>query len=214
MNQSLVHRIAECKNDRDMESVRTEPQQRRSREKRDRVLAAAATLLTEVPYEEIGTRLIADRAGVSVGSLYRFFPDREAIFAALGSDWLDKAVAVMDALVADPPAGPDALVDRVVDAYAAFWRSEPGYRQVSLGMAPNRLAPGAGHRNDEELAERLGRVLVDRYGLEVPMTRLVLAINVGDWTLNEAFRGDPEGDPAIIAELKYLLRRWLTAATP
>src|SRR5215471_3682199 len=55
------------------------PQQSRSREKVARILATTARLLEQRPYEEIGTKLIAAEAGVSVGILYRFFPDKEAI---------------------------------------------------------------------------------------------------------------------------------------
>ena len=62
---------------------RSEPQQTRSRDKLDRILAAAAGLLAELPYQEVSTRLIAERAGVSVGSLYRYFPDRDSIAEAL-----------------------------------------------------------------------------------------------------------------------------------
>src|SRR4051812_36084075 len=145
--------------------MRTEPQQQRSRDKRDRVLAAAAALLQEIPFDEIGTRQIADRAEVSVGSLYRFFPDKDAIFSALSATWLDKVLQLMDAQLAAPPPTVGALVDRVVEAFAEFFRTEPGYRQVSLGRQAVRMAPGAGAQNDEQLAERLRAILAGHYGV-------------------------------------------------
>ncbi|GAA2364349.1 TetR family transcriptional regulator [Dactylosporangium salmoneum] len=195
-------------------NTRIEPQQRRSRDKRDRVLAAAAALLQEVPFDEIGTRLIAERAEVSVGSLYRFFPDKEAIFLALSESWLDKVIALMDGLVAAPPATLGAFVDSVVDTFAAFFRDEPGYRQVSLGSQTLLVAPGASARNDADLAERLRRTVTGHYGRpdDAELTpRLLLAIHVTECLLNRAFRTDPAGDPFVLSELKGLLRAYLGA---
>jgi AcrR family transcriptional regulator len=191
--------------------TRTEPQQPRSRDKRDRLLAATALLLQEVPYEEIGTKLIADRSEVSVGSLYRFFPDKDAIFMALLESWRDKLVELMDAHVADPPPSAGAFVDRIVDAYAEFWRAEPGYRQVSLGVSLHLPLTDDRH-NVDELADRLFRVLTEHYAATVTpelRPRLVLAVDIAEFLLNQAFRVDPQGDHQILDELKVLLRRYL-----
>ncbi|MEU7867081.1 TetR/AcrR family transcriptional regulator [Dactylosporangium sp. NPDC049140] len=194
--------------------TRTEPQQQRSRDKRDRVLAAAAALLQEVPYDEIGTRQIADRAEVSVGSLYRFFPDKDAIFSALSATWLDKVLELMDAQLAAPPPTIGTLVDRIVEAFAEFFRAEPGYRQVSLGSQALRMAPGAGAQNDEQLAGRLRAVLTGHYGVPDDGAlgrRLLLVVRLTEFMLNQAFRTDPGGDPWVLAELKVLLRRYMSA---
>ena len=193
--------------------TRTEPQQQRSRDKRDRVLAAAAALLQEMPFDEIGTRQIADRAGVSVGSLYRFFPDKDAIFSALSATWLDKVLDLMEAQLADPPPTVRELVDRLVEAFAEFFRAEPGYRQVSLGAQALRIDPGAGARNDEQLAERLFTVLTEHYGEpggDARRRRLTLAVRLTEFMLNQAFRADPAGDAWVLAELKTLLERYLS----
>ncbi|MER7274357.1 TetR/AcrR family transcriptional regulator [Dactylosporangium sp. NPDC000244] len=194
--------------------TRSEPQQQRSRDKRDRVLAAAAALLQELPFDDIGTRQIADRAGVSVGSLYRFFPDKDAIFYALSATWLDKVLDLMDGQLAAPPPTVAELVNRVVEAFAEFFRAEPGYRQVSLGSQTLRMTPGSGARNDEQLAGRLRTVLVEHY--EMPATddlsrRLLLAVRLTEFMLNQAFRTNPDGDPWVLNELKTLLLRYLFA---
>jgi AcrR family transcriptional regulator len=191
-------------------TVRSEPQQARSRDKRDRILAATLALLRETPAEEIGTKLIADRAEVSIGSLYRFFPDREAIYEALLITWLDRFVTVMDELTADPPPTAEAFVGRVVRAYAHLWRTEPGYRRISPSAL--RSAPFAGRDNDEMLADRLHRVLTGHYGQEdadTPRARLLMAITVAEFLLNQAFAVDPEGDSRVLEELEVLLRRYL-----
>lgn len=191
--------------------TRTAPQQQRSRDKYRRVLDATAELLEELPYEAVGTKLIASRAGVSVGSLYRFFVDKQAIIDALAQHWLDRLVEVMDEELKNLPDDPADLVDRLVDGYARFWRAEPGFRKVWFGTL-FRLEPGAGHHNDMQLNDRLYAVLTGYYGLLDDASlrhRLGVVVDVTEHLLNLAFKDDPEGDPAVLAELKLLLTRYL-----
>ncbi len=58
---------------------RKEPQQRRSRVTYDAILEAAAQILIERGYAATTTNHIARRAGISIGSLYQYFPSKEAI---------------------------------------------------------------------------------------------------------------------------------------
>jgi len=192
--------------------TRTEPRQRRSRDKYERVLAAAAALLEEMPYEMIGTRLIANRADVSVGTLYRFFVDKQAIVDALAQHWLDRLVEVMDEQLAELPPDPVALIDRLIDAYTLFWRAEPGFRKAWSWVS---VEPGAAHSNDVQLIDRLHAALTSHYGIpDEPALgpRLELAIGVAEHLLNLAFKQDPHGDPEVLAELKILLARYLGLA--
>lgn len=55
--------------------------QRRSKATVDGILEAATQLLLEIGYNKTSTNRIADRAGSSIGSLYRYFSRKEAIFA-------------------------------------------------------------------------------------------------------------------------------------
>ncbi|MBB5874123.1 AcrR family transcriptional regulator [Allocatelliglobosispora scoriae] len=197
--------------------IRAEPSQRRSRDKRDRILVAVGELLEEVPFERITTKDIAARAGVSVGSLYRFFVDKQAVIDALGQHWLDSYVEIMDGALAEAPPDGDALVDQVVDAFAAFWRGEhelpsPGLRQIWFGPVKAQFTPGALVENDDLLVSRLFDVLTTTLGrppTEQLRIRLRVAINVADDLLTRAFRANPRGDETILAELKELLRRYL-----
>ena len=63
--------------------ARRTPQQDRSREMVDRILDAAATVLAADGYQRASTNRIAQEAGVSPGSLYRYFDDKDAIVTAL-----------------------------------------------------------------------------------------------------------------------------------
>ena len=62
--------------------TRREPKQRRSRETVEAVLEAVQRVLKRHGVEAITTNRIAEAAGVSIGSLYQYFPDKRAIFTA------------------------------------------------------------------------------------------------------------------------------------
>jgi AcrR family transcriptional regulator len=64
-------------------SPRKQPRQRRSQETVDAILSATAQILVRHGYEGANTNRIAEAAGVSVGSLYQYFPSKEALIAAL-----------------------------------------------------------------------------------------------------------------------------------
>jgi AcrR family transcriptional regulator len=194
------------------QAPRSRAQQTRSRDKLARILAATAELLGELPYDGLGTRLIAERAGVSVGTLYRFFPDRDSIVRALLLGWLDDFTDIVDrATCGEIPARPGALIEQIVDAYAEFFRTEPGFRNAFYSAQRNLELEDAQHRNDHDLAARLHDLLRTGYGLLDPglETRCLIAVQVGDHLLGLAFRDDAAGDRTVLDEAKRLLCRYL-----
>jgi AcrR family transcriptional regulator len=65
------------------------PRQERAKRTYEGILAAAAELLVEVGVERISTNLIAERAGITVPALYRYFPNKYAVLHALGCALMD-----------------------------------------------------------------------------------------------------------------------------
>src|SRR5246127_2557699 len=59
------------------------PKQQRSKETVDVILTATARILVKDGFDRASTNRIADAAGVSIGSLYQYFPSKEALVAAL-----------------------------------------------------------------------------------------------------------------------------------
>lgn len=72
-------------------SPRKRPVQLRSRETVSYVLEAATQLFGELGYERTTTNLVAEKAGVSVGSVYQYFPNKESLLLALAESHLDEA---------------------------------------------------------------------------------------------------------------------------
>ena len=79
---------------------RNAPVQRRSRERLERILEAASELLAEGGVDGLTMRSVADRTGIPVASIYRYFDNRDAIIAAYLDHELDQIEdAVRDALL-------------------------------------------------------------------------------------------------------------------
>lgn len=66
------------------------PRQDRAKRTYENILVAASELLVEVGVERISTNLIAERAGITVPALYRYFPNKYAVLCALGASLMDR----------------------------------------------------------------------------------------------------------------------------
>jgi AcrR family transcriptional regulator len=85
--------------------ARRDPAQERSRQTVDAIVEAAVRLLVEHGRLGVTTNAVAERAGVSIGSLYQYFPNKEAIFAALQERHRDQVMPLIQhtlARLADP----------------------------------------------------------------------------------------------------------------
>jgi AcrR family transcriptional regulator len=72
------------------------PQQERSRIAVEAILEATTRILTEEGYEKANTNRIAERAGVSIGSLYQYFPNKESLMTALMVQHSDEIVELVE----------------------------------------------------------------------------------------------------------------------
>ncbi len=81
---------------------RAQPVQKRAQERRNMILGVTAELLEEVGQDDLTTILVAKRAGVSVGTLYHYFPNKYAIMYALAEQWVGEMDVALQALEAEP----------------------------------------------------------------------------------------------------------------
>jgi AcrR family transcriptional regulator len=195
--------------------LRRVPRQARSRERLQRMLDAADALLATEGAEALTTTRVAEAAGVSVGSLYQYLPDKEAIVEALAGRYLVEFEGLMERMVAEVEADPAAWADpvgRLVDAFAARYRERPGYRALWFGRNLNEELRAADRENKLALARALRRILLT-LGVASDSPRLEIVARTGvlvaDALLQEAFREDAAGDPRLIGEAKRVLRLYL-----
>lgn len=114
------------------------PRQPRALATRERLLDTAGALLAEIGIERISTNLIAERAGVTPPTLYRYFADKYAVLAALGERLMERQNAVLlDWLETCAPGGIEALAAGVEDllrATAQVTEREPGGRWIERAL--------------------------------------------------------------------------------
>jgi AcrR family transcriptional regulator len=111
--------------------MRRQPKQARSQERVHHILDVAEQLFIELGYNQTTTRAIASRAEVPVGSLYQFFPDKEAIVKALANRYFEQEYHLFVQLHAELAEAPiTEYVDRTIDAFDRFATDYPGYRAV------------------------------------------------------------------------------------
>lgn len=92
------------------------PRQERAKRTYEAILNAAAELLIEVGIERISTNLIAERAGITVPALYRYFPNKYAVINALGAGLMDRQNEVFQSWFETHLAGGDAdLLSHIYD---------------------------------------------------------------------------------------------------
>ena len=116
------------------------PSSRRGRKTYERIFEATAELAAELGFEGVNTNLVASRAGVNIASLYRYFPNKQAIFAAISERLAANFKAEIKGLVAQIDAGRpwrEAVADGMRLATERRLNS-PGERSIRIAI---RLSP-------------------------------------------------------------------------
>jgi AcrR family transcriptional regulator len=144
----------------------------RGEQRMAQLLAAAAEEFAEVGYESATTNSIAARAGASPGSLYQFFPNKEAMAQALADRYLAELgtafVFLDDPALAGRPV--DTLVDLVVDPVVEFTVANPAFKAVFAGSAtPRHLATSS--RELHTTVQRWMEKVVDAIAPDLPAER-------------------------------------------
>lgn len=194
--------------------LRRQPTQRRSARRVERMLDACAELLDEIGYEALSTTRIAERAGVAIGSVYQFFPDKRAITQELTRRNVEQFVGrVGGRFLEEEYRGWWEAVDAIIEVYVDMHRSVPGFRSLHFGDAVDLNLLDADADNNTVIAGRLRGLLLKEYGLadsEQLDVAVLVAVEAGDAVLKLAFRRDPEGAPEIIEAAKQLMRGFLS----
>jgi AcrR family transcriptional regulator len=148
---------------------RKRPSQTRSRDTVTVILDAAARVFSRSGYAATTTNHIARHAGVSIGSIYEYFPGKDAILVALTHRHVDEAERALSAELASMVATPDlalpVIVERLVRAMVDLHARDPGLHLVLFEQAP---VPAQLRKRIGTLEEALARAvagLLQRHGI-------------------------------------------------
>ncbi|HEV7951584.1 MAG TPA: TetR/AcrR family transcriptional regulator [Glaciihabitans sp.] len=189
--------------------LRNEPVQARSAARLEALLDAAASVVEELGYERLTTAMVAERAGASIGTVYRYFPDRIAVLQALATRNLHRVLERIRTEFADEKH--TTLADTLAsgfDIYVDAFRTEPGFRSLRTGDVIDLRPAPAPTTFNSAIAEETLRMLADRYEIATtPESQFAfeIAIEVTDALVARAFARDNNGDPVILEEARRVV---------
>jgi AcrR family transcriptional regulator len=194
--------------------LRRAPKQERGQRRIARILDAAAEEFARVGFDAATTNAIARRAKTSVGSLYQFFPNKEAILAALTEHYLNEIramhAAVLSARAAELPLAD--FFDQLVDRLADFHTTHPGFLSLFVGSPTSaHLAAAAERLQRECIAGAEASITTRMPRLDSARRQLYATVNVHvvRALLPLAEAAGPHGRKQVLAEIKKLLVRYM-----
>ena len=118
-------------------SARKKPAQERSKATVNAILQATARVLVREGYDRTSTNRIASAAGVSVGSLYQYFPSKEALVAALIDDHVSRMTQMCEKLAVDLADAPlDVACRAVIRVLIDAHRIDPRLHRIVVEQVP------------------------------------------------------------------------------
>jgi AcrR family transcriptional regulator len=126
--------------------IARKPRQERARHKIELILEAAIRLLDKGGLAMLTTNAVADTAGVSIGTLYQYFPNKEAILEALAdremAELSARVLAVLqDQSVTSPRDRISRILHAVTSGYGERQRVQRLVMEASLARGATRVAP-------------------------------------------------------------------------
>lgn len=193
-------------------SARRAPVQQRSRERVERLLQIAADLIAKAGSDSLRMSDIAQRAGVSIGSLYQYFPDKAAIIRALAERYTAAGRACIAAALSPvrDAAGLRRAFAQLIDAYYALFLAEPVMRDIWSGTqadpALRALELADSRANGALLAAAMARARprADRAQLE---SAAFLVMQLGEATMRLAVSVDRRQGDSLVATYKRMALR-------
>ncbi len=189
---------------------RKKPRQSRARTTVDVILMAAAHILKREGFAHTTTNRIAEKAGVSVGSLYQYFPNKEAIVAALRerhNDWYDECVRAE--LERSRGLSLREGVRRAVERMVAVHALDPALHGALTGAQPTHDREAA-----QEGIAALREFLVEnarQFGLRDPELTCFILVRAVDAVMRETTLEAPQRlrDPNFVDEVTELFVRYV-----
>jgi AcrR family transcriptional regulator len=195
-------------------TMRKQPRQARSRATMDVILDAAAHILGDRGWAGLTTNTVAEVAGVSIGSVYQYFPNKLALIEAVRRRHFDDVLATLHAAV-DEGTTRARRVAALVDGMIAVHSRYPAAHRVLLEESPR----GTDSRDIHDLFETACQTAYQsivatnvRGATDRPMAAHVLAGALAG-AVHEAARQGTLNLPELRTELIHLVTSYLSRRT-
>ncbi len=184
------------------------------------IVEAATRVLAERGWAGFNTNAVAARAGVSIGSLYEYFANKQALADTILNDHLSRGEAAVAAaaadLAADPASQPGEIVAALVAGFVAVHRDDPRLHRVLSSEVP--LTPETRARVERLRSEAIGFVGKRLTGsVAEPRLAAQLLVDTADAVIHRWFVED-DGRLAhperLRSELEKMLTEYVAACGP
>jgi AcrR family transcriptional regulator len=191
--------------------------QERSQATVDAILEAAARLFADGGLDQVNTNHIAELAGVSIGSLYQYFPSKEAILGELIDRHSEQTIAILAAKLAEFDARPiPAVLREIVEILLEADTIDVNLHRVFLDKLPDagRIEQRSGEIRRVTAAVR--QLLLERRGDELAVgdrdVASVVLVHALEAVTNAVVFEFPDRlrDPALVDEITALAVRYLS----
>jgi AcrR family transcriptional regulator len=203
--------------------ARQAPQQERSRRRLESIVEAAAELFAEQSFPEVTMDAIAQRAGTPIGSVYQYFEDKRAVFAAVMARSNARAREAFEgvaqlaraSIVGVEPALPfGAVLEAAIDGFLHLQKREPSFRAANRNLTFLGELVAEDEALQRELAARTAELFASYFpGADARTRKLVAATVVQLVTsfLIVADRQDPREGQRQLEECKLIVRLYVEA---
>ena len=196
---------------------RRRPRQARAQATVEAIVKATAQVLVEEGYDRASTNRIAHAAGVSIGSLYQYFPSKEALVSALVGSHQQRMREALEGALASyrPPSLPlraRVLVQGMIRAY----RVDPRLHHVLCQEVPKVGELANVYGFEQHLAEACRRELFsvdDRLRLQDKDRAVFMLVHAIPSVVRAAIQADPAGqsDERLASDLTDMIVRYLSS---
>ena len=201
----------------DSGALRRAPSQKRSQERVERMLQAATALIEENGSDAMRMGEVAERADVSIGSLYQYFPDKAAIVRTLAERYnAEGRTCISDGLAGVRDM--DGLLQAfggLIDTYYGIFLAEPVMRDIWSGTQADKALRDIDLRdsraNGALLAEAWQRVAPAAEG-EAIERKAFLVMSLGEATMRLAISVERAEGDALVAGYKAMALREIGAS--
>jgi len=197
-------------------TMRRTPKQKRGQQRVEQILDAAALLAVSEGYENVSTNAIAKEAKTSIGSLYQFFPNKDAVYLALAQRYVDELsnLLAQTAMTSDDTLSFQDRFDLLLNRLAVFYLENPGFQPLLFGSYKTAVM-ASGQEVLCQMVDGMDAILAQN--TDVPESSRYLQATIIVHTLKSTLPlivADDEAESQVaLAELKRLIRGYLDAIT-
>ena len=158
-------------------------------------------------------RAIANAAGTSIGTIYHYFPDANAIIAAVAERFMEEVLQETEQATSGAKTWSE-YVSGSEEAFLTIFRRRPGLRDLWFDNRGPQAVADIHRFYHRLLAERSQRIIEETTGVRLDLAIYMVLITMVGSLFELAFRNDPQGDPLVLRELHRVQMAYYASHLP